>query len=100
MQKYIIGEVLDKDTRQRSKEFGYRVGWECTLFNDRENLWKEGCSLIIEYPDGRCCRTSSIEDFEQTDYGMWVTTKNRIYRFDYIYEENKDGGCIENTLVF
>lgn len=98
MQKYIIGEVLDKDTKQRSLDFGYRVGKKCTLYNDRENLWIESFPLIIEYINGGRCYTANIEDFEQTDYGVWVTTKDSIYRFDYVYENNKDEECIEPIM--
>ena len=28
------------------------------------------------------CYTSVVEDIEETDYGIWVTTENRVYRFD------------------
>ena len=75
--KYIIGEVLDNDTQERSKEWGYRVGRECYLV-----LFEEGKCMIVEYTNGRHFRTSLVQEVEQTDYGFWVTTLNRTYRFD------------------
>lgn len=56
---------------------GYRVGRECFI-----KLMEEGKSLIIEYPTGGVFRTSIVKEVEQTDYGFWVTTNNRTYRFD------------------
>lgn len=87
MSNYIIGEVLDVSTRTRSSKFGYRIGRKCKIKNDEWNQWKIGNSLVVEYPDDKYFTTSPMEDFEETDYGVWVTTKNRIYRFDRIWEE-------------
>lgn len=75
--KYIIGEVLDNDTQNRSEEYAYRIGRECYLIQ-----MEEGESLIAEYSDGRRLTTSYVKDIEQTDYGFWVITSNRTYRFD------------------
>ncbi|MGL5328359.1 MAG: hypothetical protein ACRDD7_03750 [Peptostreptococcaceae bacterium] len=75
--KYIIGEVLDNDTQKRSKEWGYRVGRECYVV-----LAQVGYCLIVEYPDGNIFRTSTVKKVEETDYGLWIETNNRTYRFD------------------
>ena len=75
--KYIIGEVLDKETNKRSEKYGYRVGRECFI-----TVLEEGSIMIGEYEDGRMFYTSVVEDIEETDYGIWVTTENRVYRFD------------------
>lgn len=76
--KYIIGEVLDNDTQERSKEWGYRIGRECYIV-----LMEEGKGMLIEYTNGKgTFRTSKVEEVKQTDYGYWVKTKNRTCRFD------------------
>lgn len=76
--KYIIGEVLDNGTQERSKEWGYRVGRECYIV-----LMEKGKCLLVEYPNGKgTFKTSIVEEVEQTDYGFWVKTINRTYRFD------------------
>ena len=75
--KYIIGEVLDNDTQERSEEYSYRIGRECYLIQI-----EEGKSLIVEYSNGRRLTTSCVIDIDQTDYGFWVVTRNRTYRFD------------------
>ncbi|MGL4801935.1 MAG: hypothetical protein ACRC18_06690 [Cetobacterium sp.] len=39
--------------------------------------------MIVEYPDGKgTFSTSKVTDVEQTDYGFWIKTLNRTYRFD------------------
>lgn len=77
---YKIGEVLDRRTNKRSEKWSYRIGREC-LIDDR--TVQVGLPLIVEYPT-RCSffRTSLVEEIEQTDRGVWITTKNSIYRFD------------------
>ena len=75
--KYLIGEVLDRETNKRSGKFGYRVGRECCIL-----ALEKGELLVAEYEDGRMFFTSPVADIEETDYGIWVTTQNRIYRFD------------------
>ena len=76
--KFFIGEILDKETNDRSERFGYRVGRECFI-----TVLEKGSPLVAEYTDNdRMFFTSVVEDIEETDYGIWVTTKNRVYRFD------------------
>lgn len=75
--KFIIGEVLDNDTQKRSEEYAYRIGRECYLVQ-----MEEGKNMIVEYWDGRILTTTNVKDVEQTDYGFWVKTMNRTYRFD------------------
>ena len=76
--KFFIGEILDKETNDRSEKFGYRVGRECFI-----TVLEKGSPLVVEYTDNdRMFFTSVVEDIEETDYGIWVTTKNRVYRFD------------------
>lgn len=75
--KYVIGEVLDKETNNRSEKFGYRVGRECFI-----PVLENGASMVVEYEDGRMFFTSIVEEISECEYGIWVTTKNRVYRFD------------------
>lgn len=76
--KYIIGEVLDNDTQIRSKELGYIVGRECYIV-----LLEKGECMLLEYTDNRgAFKSTTVEYIDQTDYGFWVNTKNRTYRFD------------------
>ena len=77
LKKYVIAEVLDRKTKKRSEEFGYRVGRECYI----KNL-EVGTLMWVKYEDGRMFRTSIVEDFIECEYGIWVTTGNREYRFD------------------
>ncbi len=81
---YVIGEVLDKQTGERSKEWGYRVGRKCQI-ND-ENV-QEGACLFVYYPERESFfRTSLIMSVEETDGGLWVETMNSQYRFDRVVE--------------
>ena len=76
--KYIIGEVLDNNTQERSKKWGYRVGRECYIV-----LMQEDKCMLVEYPNGKgTFRTSIVEEVDKTDYGFLVKTRNRTYRFD------------------
>lgn len=77
--KYVIGEILDKITNERSAKFGYRVGRTCYI--DDEYV-EEGFPLIVEYDEMRYFRTSTIVSIDETDYGVWIETLNRKYRFD------------------
>lgn len=84
MQKLIISEVLDNSTGKRSERFGYRVGRECCT---AKPYIEEGVPLIVNYFNNRGFMTTPVLDVEEDDYGFWVKTKNRNYRFDYIYEK-------------
>ena len=42
--------------------------------------------MIIQYEEGETLKYSEkVEDIEETDYGVWVTTTNKIWRFDELY---------------
>lgn len=44
---------------------------------------EEGRCLLVEYLNGKgIFRTSIVKEVEQTDYGFWIKTMNRTYRFD------------------
>lgn len=74
---YIIGEVLDNDTNERSKDYNYRIGRKCSIIH-----LEEGENMLLGYVDGRVMKSSVVSEIDQTDYGFWVTTCNRTYRLD------------------
>lgn len=75
--KYIIGEVLDNDTDQRSTKFGYRVGRECFIVN-----LEIDSPMVVKYPDGKMFYTSVVKEIDENEYSLWIVTNNRTYRFD------------------
>lgn len=77
--KYVIGEILDKDTNERSKLFGYRVGRTCYI---DDAYVVEGLPLYVQYENGSGWRSSTVVSIDETDYGVWIETLNRLYRFD------------------
>lgn len=78
--KFVIGEILDNDTDKRSELFGYRVGRTCYI---DDAYVTEGVPLYVQYEDGRGFRTSRVVKVDESDYGVWIETMNRSYRFDY-----------------
>ena len=78
---FTIGEIIDKNTKKRCETLGYRIGRKCYIWNDGFQVEK---SLLVNYEDDVYFFTTPIEDFYQDDYGVWVITKNREYRFDNI----------------
>lgn len=76
-----IGEILDISTGKRNEQFAYRVGRECVL---DFNFIVEGRPMVVFYPNGSYFSTSIVQEVEQTDYGYWIITMNRKYRFDRI----------------
>lgn len=78
---FLIGEVLDRDTDQRSENFGYRVGRQCYIHSYDMEVGKP---LIVYYESDRYFVTTPIQDFFQDDGGLCFLTRNREYRFDNI----------------
>lgn len=80
---YIISEVKDHDTNERSKEFGYRVGRECVLDLDYITV---GMPLIVHYPNNSHFVGTVIEQILKFgDYDkLVVATQNRTYEFTKI----------------
>lgn len=75
--KYIIKEVLDNDTQERSKQWGYRVGRICEI----HDTCQVGKVLIVLYENGSYFTTSVITAMEELDYQLKVVTLNRTYIF-------------------
>lgn len=74
---YVIGEVIDRATEQQSEKLEHIVGMECFI-----SVLEEGSSMIVQCKDGNVLHTSPVEDICECEYGVWVTTRNRDYRFD------------------
>lgn len=82
---YVIGEVLDIETGNRSEKIGYRVGRKCFI---DDSWFKEGSPLMVYYPDRKTVFwTSNVQEINQDDYGVWIKTLNMEYRFDNYREE-------------
>ena len=73
---YVIGEVIDRATGQRSEKFEHVVGMECFI------SVLEDSSMIVQCKDGIVLSTIPVEDISECEYGIWVTTRNTEYRFD------------------
>jgi len=85
-QRMKICEVLNKETNQRDEKYAYRIGRKCYL----PEYIKEGEPIQWLYETGSICTSSSVESFDEDDGGVWIYTKNRIYDFQYDYEESKE----------
>ena len=73
-----IGAILEKDGITPKASHQYRVGRIGKITN--LNI---GTPMFFEYSDGHgTLITSNVIDFEENDYGVWVTTKNSKYRLD------------------
>jgi hypothetical protein len=85
-QKMKICEVLNKETNQRDEKYAYRIGRICYLpeyiIEDKPMSWI--------YENGAICTSSSVEKFDEDDGGVWVYTKNRVYDFQYAYDDNEE----------
>jgi hypothetical protein len=75
----IIGAIYELDGVTPKVSHQFRVGRKGLLYP-----LSKGEPAIFEYSerDGYLM-TSLIQSFEENDYGVWVTTLNSIYRFDY-----------------
>lgn len=81
----IIREIFEKDGVTPKESHQYRVGRKGLLYGLKRNK-----PMIFEYEDGHgILRTSLIEDFQQTDCGVCVFTRNTIYKLD---REEDDSG--------
>ena len=84
LRNYILCEVINKETNERCKKNGHRVGRECVI---DDNHVKIGKPLLVMY-EGRLrgFYTSNVVSIEETDYGVWIETENSLYRFDDKYK--------------
>lgn len=78
MDKLLLHSIYNRNTNEEVlKEKSNRI-----CFLSFENNFTE---MIIEYEEGGTLKYfEKVEDVEQTDYGVWVTTTNKLWRFDDI----------------
>lgn len=78
MYKLLLHSIYNRNTNEEVlKEKSNRV---CIL--SFENDFTE---MIIKFENGGTLRHfEKVEDVEHTNYGVWVTTTNKLWRFDYI----------------
>lgn len=78
MDKYTIGEILDRETNIRSDKFKDIIGRKIEIL-----LCEEGKRFVAQFiNESEIIRTSLVQEIEETDYGLWITTNNRLYRLD------------------
>lgn len=78
MDKLLLHSIYNRNTNEEVlKEKSNRI-----CFLSFENNFTE---MIIEYEEGGTLKYfEKVEDVEQTEYGVWVTTTNKLWRFDDI----------------
>ena len=81
----IITEVLEKDNLTPRQDTQYRVGREGVLIH-KPTIGRACLLQYINNPEleGKAMWTTSVENIEETENWVKVTTKNTIYRFEVI----------------
>jgi hypothetical protein len=75
---FIIGVILERDGETPKESHQFRVGRTGRIANLNENT-----PMFFEYLDGHgTLATSNVIEFQEDDYGLWVTTENSMYRLD------------------
>lgn len=79
MKKLLLHSIYNRKTGERVlKEKSDRI---CSL-----SFEKDFTEMIIRYEKGGTLKHfEKVEDITETDYGVWVTTTNKEWRFDDIY---------------
>lgn len=79
---FVIGAIYEKDGETPKLSSQYRVGRQGRIVN-----LKIDTPLFFEYSDIHgTLITSNVSNFQETDYGLLITTKNTVYR---LYNLNK-----------
>ena len=93
MRGLIIKGIFERDGITPKESHQYRVsriGKDVTL--------EIGFPMFFEYLDGYgTLITSNVIDYQEDDYGVWVTTRNTIYRLDDYVDKNQN---TEEEMVF
>lgn len=78
MEKLLLHSIYNRKTNEEVlKEKSKR---ECTL-----SFINNFTEMIIKYEHRGTLRYfEKVEDIEENDYGIWVTTTNKLWRFDYL----------------
>lgn len=82
MKKFRVGDISDRESNISFNKFGI-VGKICTI---DERYLQAGFPLIIIIKHFGNVMTSKIEEVEETEHGVLITTRNSMYRLDYIKE--------------
>lgn len=96
-----IGAVYEKDGKTPKKSHAKLIGRCGTIFNNSSDIEQ---SLIFEYSNkkllGTYLRTSRMERIDETDCGVWIYTRNTVYRFDNIQssEINHNITCFSTDM--
>ena len=80
MIKYKIGAIFENDAETPKVEYQYRV--------DRTGyitFLEENKPLLFTYEDGHgTLTTSNVKTIDETDYGVWISTQNTVFRLDIV----------------
>jgi hypothetical protein len=75
-----ISAILEKDDKTPKESHQYRTNRTGRIF-----MLNLNAPMFFTYSDGHGTYiTSTVEDFQEDDCGITVTTKNSIYRLDAI----------------
>ena len=75
-----ISAIYEKDNKTPKESHQFRVGREGSIFH-----LSEGRPMILEYSNtGGYLHTSTVEQIDEDDNGLWITTRNTVYVLDKI----------------
>lgn len=80
MQKLSLDMILNKNTKEEiCKQYSKK------LVSNDINDFKIGEPLKIKYLAGSSFTHEDIVDIEEDDYGFWIETTKKLWRFNYGY---------------
>lgn len=88
--KCVLALVKDKITKKEThKEYAnMRIGTvHCTTGKPLSIYWKNNWGNL--YVD------ECVIDIDENEYGFWIETTNKLWRFDYVYDTKNDENVIE-----
>lgn len=78
MRKEILDKVLNKKTyKEVCKEYSGQY--------IKDVSFEEGKPLQIHFENGTTIQHETIIEFSEDDYGYWIETTNKLWKFDYEY---------------
>lgn len=72
-----VGAIFYNQTKQTCDEYMIQKQFEILELEINE-------PMVIRFVDGYTFTTSTVVDIDETDYGIWVMTTDKTYRFDDI----------------
>ena len=80
MSKLSLYMILNKQTKEEvCKQYSKK------LISNDINDFKIGEPLKIKYLDGSSFTHEDVVDIEEDDYGFWIETIKKLWRFNYEY---------------